>query len=188
MAAATLDQRLAVALQGVSTSSELAPLIDELNAETANASVELEGLRARALDPATPDGEAAKLREAVAATDFRLQRLHVACERVGDHFRKALEDEAAAERAAREAAIRAKQDAARDQFDREYPALANRIAGLCAQLVAAGLPAPPIKLGVRQLDHRTNLATYFPPPHPVLTPGDYAPGCEGDLVIKGGSK
>jgi hypothetical protein len=180
-----LETRIAAALTAPPPAADLASLIEEVSAAAASATVQHQALQRSALDPASDAQAAENIRQEAERLGFNLQRLHTAADRLGALHRAAIEAEDAEERARVDAALQAKREAARAQWDREYPLLANRIAGLVQLVKDAGLRAPHIVLGERYEGVNPSLRGYMPPPsRPEFKPDDYAPSCAGDLIIR----
>lgn len=180
-----LETRIAAALASPLRAADLALLIDEVSATAASATVQHEDLQRAALDPGSGVQAAEAARQEAERVGFSLQRLHSAADRLGALHRAAMAAEREAAEARAAAALKAKQDAARAQWDREYPLLANRIAGLVRMVSDAGLSPPHIVLHERHEGVSPTFRVYLPPPsRPEFRPDDYAPSCEGDLVIK----
>jgi hypothetical protein len=182
-----LDARIVQALAVTPSAGVLSRLIDEANLAAAQAVRDHEELSDAAADPMASVAEELEKSALANQKAFERDRLFRQASALGARLTDLRAKEEAAERARIEAQREAQQQAARDQWDREYPVLANRIAALHAQLVTAGLPAPTLVLGERYEGPNPSFCTYLPAPvQPYLRPSDYAPSCAGDLVLKAG--
>jgi hypothetical protein len=98
MAAASLDERVAVALKGEATSGEIEHLVEEVQAAVISAGKAAETAKAQALDPALPVGAVATARHAIEDQTFRRQRLEIAGKRLRHRLLEAREQEEEARR------------------------------------------------------------------------------------------
>lgn len=172
-----LTNRIAEALTVDRKSDEVEPLIAEIAAAIASATTDVARHRAIALDPTSSSAAVKGARSSMDDAQFTVDRLTEAEKRISDRVNDLRRDEAAAKRKAEEEALSARQKAARDRFNAEYPQMARRIAELATEMIAAGIEAelPNIKLGdgpVSRIGTGFNQRRFWPlPKHPYEQPG-----------------
>jgi hypothetical protein len=131
-----LDDRIADALAGTTSSDTLAALTAEACEASERAANSYSAARMRALDPATPRARVTEARQAMADAEFDAERLKAALLALEAAHARALEREARARDKATYDEVKAERDVLADDLRRECPALITRLVDLLSRIEA----------------------------------------------------
>jgi chromosome segregation ATPase len=134
--AANLDERIAAAFGDNANSSQVADVIQEVEAAALSSAEAAERARVRALDPAISAVDVAAARREMEDAAFRRDRLQEAMRRLGERLREVKAQEEQARRcAAHDEALTERDKLAAELLD-VYPQLAEKLADLAGRIAA----------------------------------------------------